>query len=92
MMLWLFWCFATSGFVSIGLAGLAVMRVINRDLKTVEFQHAATCYGDEIVRWNTDPEHSIAEKQTAPLEVVLMPDVWSVVARQDLPKDAWLVK
>lgn len=68
------------------------MRVVKRDLKTIEFQHAATCYGDEIVRWNTDPEHAIVNAQTAPLRIVLTPDEWSVIARQNLLEDAWLLK
>ena len=67
------------------------MKVVQRNLKTIEFQHAATCYGDEIVRWNTDPEHVIAEKSTIPMEAVLMPDEWSVIARQNLPENAWAV-
>ncbi len=66
------------------------MRVVNRRLKVVEFQHAATCYGDEIVRWNTDPEHAIVSAQTVPLHIVLILDEWSIIARQNLPEGVTL--
>ena len=61
------------------------MRVVKRNLKIVEFQHAATYFGDEIVRWNTE-QTKIAGKQTQPLMMALILDEWGIVARQNLPE------
>lgn len=71
------------------------MRVVKRDLTKIEFDRVTspiflTKYMDEIVQWNTD-QMAIMEKSTIPMKVVLTPDEWSIIARQGLKEDAWLV-
>src|SRR6266487_172070 len=46
--------------------------------------------GIERVTWNTE-KRAIAAGVTRPLQVVLVPDVWSEIARRDIPVDDWLV-
>jgi len=46
--------------------------------------------GVEVVTWNT-AKHTIAAKLTMPLPILVMPDVWSQLARRDIPVDDWLV-
>ena len=46
--------------------------------------------GIERVTWNTE-KRAIASGVTRPLQVVLVPDVWSQLARRDIPVDDWLV-
>jgi len=46
--------------------------------------------GLELVFWNTE-KRAIAAGVTRPLQVTLVPDVWSQLARRDIPVDDWLV-
>ncbi len=46
--------------------------------------------GIERVTWNTE-KRAIAAGVTRPLQVTLVPDVWSQLARRDIPVDDWLV-